>query len=142
MSTKTIRHGELTVPLPDGWADASQIVAMGPEEEGFRASVVVSAEPSQGQETAKDFAARALSQLQRSVQGFALVSEKPASFGGQQGVSREYTCQAGNVKIAQLQFYCVTNGQSFTFTYTQRADRIAYTRAMAELFFSSVRIGT
>jgi len=141
MSTNTIRHGELTLPLPDGWADASQIVAMGPEEEGFRASIVISAEPSRGQETAKDLAARALPQLQRSVQGLALVSEKPATYGGQQGLSREYTCQAGDVKVAQLQFYCVRNGQSFTFTYTQRADRIAYTRTMAELFFSSVRIG-
>jgi hypothetical protein len=142
MTTDTIRHGDITVPLPEGWADVSQIVAMGPEEEGFRASLVVSTEPAQGKETAKELAARALPQLQRSAPGFALVSEKPATFGGQQGVSREYTCQAGNVKIAQLQFYCVKNGQAYTFTYTQRADRIAYTRALAELFFSSVRIGT
>jgi hypothetical protein len=141
MSTNTIRHGDITVPLPEGWADVSQIVAMGPDEEGFRASLVVSAEPAQGKETAKELAARALPQLQRSAPGFALVSEKAATFGGQQGVSREYTCQAGNIKVAQLQFYCVKNGQAYTFTYTQRADRIAYTRALAEMFFSSVRLG-
>ncbi|MCP3163549.1 DcrB-related protein [Myxococcus qinghaiensis] len=141
MSTNTIRHGDLTLPLPEGWADASQVVAMGPVEEGFRASVVVSTEPRQGQETAKDLATRALAQLQRSTQGFALVSEKPAKFGGQQGLTREYTCLAGALKVAQLQFYCVKDKQAYTFTYTQRADRIAYTRAVAELFFGSVRIG-
>jgi hypothetical protein len=140
MNAKTIQHGHLTLPLPEGWVDVSQIVAMGPEEDGFRASLVVSTEPARGEETPRDVAARALPQLQRAP-GFALVGEKPASYGGLQGFSREYSCQVDTTKVAQLQFYCVKNGQAHTFTYTQRADRIAHTRALAELFFASVRIG-
>jgi hypothetical protein len=140
MSTNIIRHGALAVPLPAGWVDASQVVAMGPEEEGFRASLIVSTEPARGRETAKELAARALPQLQQSAPGFALVGEKPARFAGVDGFSREYTCQPGPLKIAQLQFYCVKNGQAYTFTYTQRADRISTTRALAEKLFASVRI--
>jgi hypothetical protein len=140
-SNNTLRHGPLTIPIPEGWFDASQVVVMGPEEEGFRSSLVVSVEPAGPKETAQQFAARMLPGVRKVAPGFTLVEEKAASFGGKDGVLREYTFTVEGARVAQLQFYVVKNGAGLTFTYTQLADRLPRTRAVAETFFSGTQVG-
>lgn len=138
----SIRHGPLTLPLPDGWFDASQVVAMGPEDGGFRTSMVVSLEPVHPGESAQQFAARMLPQVQKVAPGFSLVAEKDATYGDKEGVLREHTFTVEGLRVAQLQFLTVKNGVGYTFTYTQRADRLARTRAVAEQLFVSAKLGT
>lgn len=136
---RTIRHGPLRVSLPDGWFDASQVVAVGPEEDGFRANLVVSLEPAVPGETLERFAARMLEGV-RGAQDFLQLSERHATFGANSGVVREYTFQMHSLELAQLQFYVLRDTVAFTFTYTQRAHRLAATRAVAESLLASVTL--
>ncbi|RYZ41919.1 MAG: DUF1795 domain-containing protein [Myxococcaceae bacterium] len=136
---KYIRHGPLRIALPEGWFDASHIVAVGPEEDGFRANLVVSLEPAVPRETLEQFAARMLEGV-RGAQDFRQVSQKKATFGANAGVLREYTFRMEALSLAQLQFYVLREQVGFTFTYTQRADRLATTRAEAESLLASVTL--
>ena len=117
-----IRHGSLTLPLPTGWVDASQVVALGPLEGTFRTSLVVSLEPALPEETAQALAERRLPEVRKVAPEFALVAQQQASFGGKEGWLREQTFVVEGVRIAQLQFHVVREGTGFTFTYTQRAE--------------------
>lgn len=137
----SIRHGNLVVTLPDGWSDASQIVALGPDEGGFRPSLVVSLEPAQGAETAKALADRSLTALKKALRELDKIAEKPATLGGVAGVLREYTCQSAQGRMAQLQFYSVKNGQARTYTYSTTAEKLAAARPIAEKLFASVVTG-
>jgi len=136
----TIRHGPLTIPLPEGWFDASQVVAMGPEEGGFRSSLVVSVEPVRPEETVEQFATRMLPGVRKVAPGFILLAEQLANFGGKDGVLREHTFEVEGTVVAQLQFYLVKSGVGLTFTYTQLAARLKDTRAVAEKFFTGSQV--
>jgi hypothetical protein len=113
---------------------------MGPEEAGFRSSLVVSVEPMRPEETVVQFATRMLPGVRKVVPGFILLSEQLASFGGKDGVLREYTFEVEGTVVAQLQFYLVKSGVGFTFTYTQLAARLKDTREVAEQFFSGTQL--
>ncbi|ATB33423.1 DcrB-related protein [Melittangium boletus] len=138
-ASNVIRHGPLVLSLPNGWFDASQVVAVGPEEEGFRANVVVSIEPANQGETVTRFAARALAGLRKS-QDFVLGNEREATFGPHQGVLREYTFTLQGVRLAQLQFTVLKDQVGYTFTYTQRPEKMAKTRGVAEAFFAAAQV--
>ncbi|RKG95113.1 DUF1795 domain-containing protein [Corallococcus sp. CA053C] len=136
---RSIRHGPLRVVLPEGWFDASQIVAVGPEEDGFRSNLVVSLEPAVPGETLEQYAARMLEGV-RSATDFRHVSQKKATFGANSGVLREYTFRMESLVLAQLQFYVLREQVGFTFTYTQLANRLAATRSEAESLLASVTL--
>jgi hypothetical protein len=140
-SEQFIRHGLLTLSLPDGWLDMSQVVALGPEEDGFRSSLVISLEPVFSHETVQDFAERLLPGLQQLSADFGVVSESDAVFGDKEGVLREHTFTSQGVHLAQLQFYTLKWGMGLTFTYTQRAEKLPETRGLAESLFAKARIG-
>ncbi|MBN1209453.1 MAG: DUF1795 domain-containing protein [Myxococcaceae bacterium] len=135
-----MKYGNLQMSLPEGWSDATQIVAQGPVEEGFRSSLTYVAEPLKAGETPPQYAARMLGVLKGAEQ-FQLVSEKPANFGKVKGFLRESTHQAKGMKLAQLHFYVLQDGQVHTFTFTQRAERLQATRQVAERLFASVSLG-
>ncbi|MFY2563646.1 DcrB-related protein [Corallococcus terminator] len=139
--TQSIRHGALTLSLPMGWEDRSQVIAVAPEVDGFRSSLVVSVEPVTSSETAARLAARMLSNTQRVAPGFILVSERDAIFGGNKGFLREYSVLLQGQRVSQLQFYTVKESVGFTFTYTQREDLLVRTRSVAETAFASAQLG-
>jgi hypothetical protein len=140
MSGRTMQYGNLKMSLPDGWSDATQIVATGPSENGFRSSLAASCEPARPKETAAEYAKRVLPMLSKVTEQFQLVSERPATFGSVTGFVREYTHMARGAKLAQIQFYVVRDGAAHTFTYTQRAERINVSRHVAERLFASVQL--
>jgi hypothetical protein len=140
-SPHLIRHGLLTLPLPEGWLDMSQVMALGPEDDGFRSSLVVSMEPVSAHESVWDFAERTLQGLQQISADFEVVTEGQAIFGGKEGVLREHTFSAQGVHVAQLQFYTLKWDLGWTFTYTQRAEQLQETRALAESLFAQARLG-
>jgi hypothetical protein len=140
MSSNTMKYGNLEMSLPEGWSDATQIVAQGPVEEGFRSSLTYVAEPLKAGETPPQYAARMLGTLKTAEQ-FQMVSEKPANFGKVKGFLRETTHQARGMKLAQLHFYVLSGGVVHTFTFTQRAERLQATRQVAEKLFASVSLG-
>ena len=112
---------------------------MGPEEDGFRANLVVSLEPAVPGESLEEYAARMLEGV-RSATDFRQVSQKKATFGANSGVLREYTFRMESLVLAQLQFHVLREQVGFTFTYTQLANRLAATRSEAESLLASVTL--
>ncbi len=141
MNGRTMQYGNLRMTLPEGWSDATQVVATGPVEQGFRSSLAVSSEPAKPRETVAEYAARVLPVLSKVTEQFQLVGERPATFGQVSGFVREYTHLARGVKLAQLQFYVLRDGMIHTFTYTQRAEKMVLGRNVAERLFASVNLG-
>lgn len=140
MSANTMQYGSLQMALPEGWSDATQIVASGPVEDGFRSTLGYRTEPVRPRELPMQFAARMLAQLKQTQEQFQLVSERPATFGTNGGFLRETTHVANGVKLAQLHFYVARGGVVHLFTFTQRAERLQATRAVAERMFASAHV--
>jgi hypothetical protein len=142
MSSRTMQHGNLQMALPEGWSDATQIVAAGPVEDGFRSSLAYTSETLRPRETPPQFAARMLTVLKAATEQFQLVNERTATFGQLAGFLREYTHVSRGVKLAQLQFYVVREGGVVhMFTFTQKAERMQASRAVAERLFASASVG-
>ena len=140
MSSRTMQYGSLQMSLPEGWSDATQIVASGPVEDGFRSSLGYTMEAIRPRETPPQFAARMLSQMREKLEGVQLVAEKPATFGTMGGFLRETTHVAHGMKLAQLHFYVARAGVVHIFTFTQRAERLQASRAVAEKLFASATL--
>jgi len=136
----TMQYGNFRMTLPDGWSDATQVVATGPSDGGFRSSLATSCEPAKPRETVTEYAQRMLPTLSKVTEQFQLVSERAATFGSLSGFVREYSHMARGVMITQIQFYVIKDGLAHTFTYTQRTERIAVSRHVAERLFSSVSL--
>jgi hypothetical protein len=141
MNSRTMQYGSLQMTLPDGWSDATQIVAAGPVEDGFRSSLAYTTEELRPRETPPQFAQRMLAVLKSSTEEFQLVAERPATFGLLGGFLREYTHTSRGVKLAQLQFYVARQGVVHIFTFTQKAERLAASRPVAEKLFATASLG-
>jgi hypothetical protein len=141
MSANTMQYGSLQMSLPEGWSDATQIVASGPVEDGFRSTLGYKTEAVRPRELPPQFAARMLAKLKETQEQFELVSERPMTFGTNGGFLRETTHVANGVKLAQLHFYVARAGVVHIFTFTNKAERLQATRAVAERMFASANVG-
>lgn len=137
----TINYNGIKVPLPAGWEDGTQVVALGPVDNGFRPNMVASTEPAKPGETAEKFAARTLPSLRQALTGYKLVKEGMTTLGKRTGFLREHSFNAGGQVLSQLQFYVLQGGKAFTFTFTHLAGRFAQVRATGEKLFGSVELG-
>jgi hypothetical protein len=141
MNPHTMQYGSLQMSLPQGWSDATQIVASGPAVNGYRSALSYKVEPVLPREMPVQFAARMLNRLREMQEGVQLVSERPATFGTNAGFLRETTHVAnGGVKMAQLHFYVARAGAVHVFTFTQKAENLQATRAAAEQMFASANV--
>jgi len=139
MASNAIQYQNITVPLPDGWEDGTQLVALGKPDGRFRPNMVASQEPAKPGETTAQFAARTLSSLQRELPGYRLVREGDAQFGPNTGFLREHEFTTNGPQLAQLQFYVVLWEICFTCTFTHLADKFAGERATAEKMFAQTQ---
>jgi hypothetical protein len=140
MNPHTMQYGSLQMTLPQGWSDATQIVASGPAVNGYRSALGYKVEPVLPREMPAQFAKRMLNRLKEMQEGVQLVSERPATFGTNAGFLRETTHVANGAKLAQLHFYVARAGVVHVFTFTQKADRLQATRAVAERMFGSANV--
>lgn len=136
----SIQHSYLEVPLPDDWEDASQVIALGPEVDGFRPNLVFSQEPTRPGETPEQFAARQLPQLRAVLRGYDVVDEGLQRFGPNAGYLRHHTFHMDRGEIEQLQFYVVLGGRCYTFTFTHLLGRLDSVRDIAEKMFRQARL--
>ena len=140
MAGNTLQHNYLSLTLPQGWEDASQVIALGQEDSGFRPNLVFSQEPTKANETAPQFAARQLPQLKQALTGYVLVKEGAAKFGPNSGFLREHTFKMDKGEIGQLQFYIVANNRAYTFTFTHLKGKLAGAKATAEKLLTEARL--
>ena len=140
MPGKTLTHNYLTLDLPDDWEDASQVIALGPEDHGFRPNLVFSQEPTELDEDAADFAARQLPSLRDALPNYAVVREQTATFGPNTGFLREHTFAMDKGEIGQFQFYLVRDGRAYTFTLTHKKERFERLRALGGELIAGARL--
>lgn len=138
--SETLQHGDLTLPLPAGWYDATHLLAVGPEENGFRPNLTVTTQPALEGMTAEQYAANFKLGLTKQLKNYELLSEGPARFGALSGYLLEHTFEQSGVKVGQLQLCVVQGGVARSFTYTQRASRLETSRVFAETLLGSVQL--
>jgi hypothetical protein len=127
---KSIRHGDIEVPLPQGWNDGTQIVVVGPAQDGFRANLVVA--PSQPFPSADAWAKEFLAGV-KQFPGTAIKSHAATKVGMMTGYLVELIAPAGNRKAGQLVFYVASGAQGFTITYTDTPERVSKRTEALEL---------
>ena len=134
-------HNEISFPLPQGWADMSQIVAVGPADSNFRPNLVITREPVKAGETAIAFAQRQLPLLKQSIPGLTVIKESPTKLGTLTAFSREYTGVYEGRKLQQLQLYVIQNGTAYVFTVTHAEGRLDAIRPTVEKMLAGLTIG-
>jgi hypothetical protein len=143
-----LRHNELTMALPPGWKDETEvvaIVALERPEHRFRATVVVSCDRAAEGETADAFAARQLPLLRGAFLEYTVIAEGPLRIGAQDGFVREHSfaSRAGNVPatvetVQQLQWYVIHDGTAYTFRFSDLPADFADSRPTAITLFERV----
>jgi hypothetical protein len=130
-----LRHNELTIALPAGWrehSDVVAVVALERPEHDFRATMVVSRDRAGEDELAEAFAARQLPLLRGALRAYSLLSQGPLRAGGHDGFAREHTfITSGGGNVQQLQWYVVHDETAYTFTFTDLPVDFADSRAVA-----------
>jgi hypothetical protein len=128
-----LQHNYLSLDLPEGWEDASQVIALGPEENGFRPNLVFSQEPLKRiGESAEEFARRQLPQLRQALDEYFLIKEGRARMGSLIGYLRAHSFAMERGEVGQFQFYVVSKTHAFTFTFTHLRERFEDSRELAE----------
>ena len=140
MPGNILRHNYLSLELPDDWEDASQVIALGPEDNGFRPNLVFSQEPAELDEDAAAFAARQLPSLHTALNNYSVVREQTATFGPNTGFLREHTFAMDKGEIGQFQFYVVRDGRAYTFTLTHKKERFERLRALGGELIAGARL--
>jgi hypothetical protein len=135
-----IRSSNFILPLPIDWEDGSQLIAIGPERDGFRMNMVFATEPVARGISAAEFAAEQLPRLEVALDQYELVSQRDATFGPNVGYLREHRFAMEGSSIAQLQFHVVHGGTAYTMTFTQLAHYMDRSMPIAERLLSRVRI--
>ena len=135
MGHRTIEQGAVRIEAPDGWVDASQLIALGPDSGGYRPSLVVSTQPGLSEEIDAQAFAESLSATLRAIlKGYAVVSEDEATFGPWTGQLREHTFSQGSLQLRQLQFHLVRESTGYVFSFTHRADEEDVRELAASIF--------
>src|SRR5690349_13653957 len=141
MGDRTIGHGAVSIEAPDGWVDASQLIALGPESGGYRPPLVVSTQPGPSEDVdAQAFADSLLGTLRRILKGYTTVNEDEVTYGPWTGLLREHTFEHQGLKLRQLQFHLVRSGTGYVFSFTHRADEDDV-RDLAASIFEQIQFG-
>lgn len=137
---RTLVHDYLTLYLPEGWTDASQVIALGRAEGGFRPNIVFSQEPTKNFETVEEFAARQLLQLKEALARYELLEQGAITFGQLPGYLRQHAFKMDKGWIGQLQFYHVRDGRCYTFTLTHLKEHLHTLKPIAEELLSRLQL--
>jgi hypothetical protein len=128
-----LRHNELAIALPPGWAEVTDVIAvlaLERPEHAFQASVVITRDRADDGETAQGFAARQAPLLRAALPNYTLLTEAPLRVGEIDGFAREHTFRDA-VPVRQLQWYAVNSGTAYTFTFTDQPATFEQTRPRA-----------
>lgn len=137
---RLLTHNEFSLTLPPGWEDGSHIIARGPPQPDFQASVVLVLEPYGARETLDDIAARYLKGLS-GLPSFALSKQAHHKIGPFSGYLRDYTFSTPNgLALAQVQFSFIHGKRVCTLTYSDTRERMPKTRSAGLDIFASLQL--
>jgi hypothetical protein len=134
-----LRHGALSLDLPDGWEDQSQVIGVGPEDSGFRPNVVLTFAALEKGESLGKLAAKTWPSMEKVLPGLKRGKEGPALLGERPVFQREHTFEMEGRPLAQLQTFIAAGDRALVLTYTHLEARFdAQARAQARQIFESL----
>jgi len=135
-----LNHNEFQLSLPAGWEDNSHVIARGPPQPDFVASLVMVTEPLPPGDTLEQVAGRHVKALE-AIPAFNLIKQEPKKLGAHQGVFREYTFEGPNTaKLTQLQFSIAVGRKVCTLTYSDTQERMPKTRQLGLDLIASLKL--
>jgi hypothetical protein len=135
-------HNNISLPMPMGWEDGTQVVIVAPEAEGgFRPNVVMSRDPPEPpDETPQAFSARHQRALRSALERYELLDEHDhRRVGPYDGFLREHAFLANAQRLQQFQYYFRYEGWVYTLTFTHLASHFPEWRARALEIFAKLR---
>ena len=139
---RTMRHGDISLTIPDNWQDATQIFAIGPEVAGFRPNLSVGFDAAlDDEEEADGYAERMLPAARRMFKDLKVVSEGDTKIGPYSGYLREQTFTASGRKLVQLHFMVRRGGRFYNLTFTHLAEEVEDARELAQQLIASAHLG-
>lgn len=125
-------HGELRVPCPDGWRDASSVLLLGPPVEGYSPSLHLARDPRPGQLDAKAYGQAQLEPLRQKLgdHGYVVEEEGVAEIGRRIAYRRIHRFRepVQQIEVTQIQVHVIVGEQAITLTATDRTDQFPRTR--------------
>jgi len=121
------RHFDLAFQLPEGWADRTSVLFVGPARDGYAPTVVVVRKTLPAATTSREFAAGELPGLRETAGGeaFHLIREGDIVIATREAFRRVYECvyPAIGGNLTQMQVYIVIGREATTITATAPSDR-------------------
>ena len=139
-----VRHADVTLPLPLGWEDGSQIAILGPSNGQFRPNIVVSKERLKADETFDQFIVQIKRSLREVLENYQICEEGRATIGKWSGYMLEQTFTNSDGRpstiLQQQQFFLIVGETVYTFTCSNTADAFDATRAEIKKIISGAHI--
>lgn len=110
--------------IPAGWAFKEQVTILRDPDKQVSANLIASSEPAPANTDSEGYARQIAEQLQRECPAYMeLEFERMDAFGGADGWLRRFEWEPErNLRITQLQVYCVNQGRAYTATATTESE--------------------
>ena len=126
-------HNQLQIGKPDGWRDSSTLLLLGPPNDGYSPSLMVTRDPEPGASDAAGYAQAQLETLQKQLaeQGYTVEEEGKAEVAGRPAYRRihRFNEPMQQIAVTQIQVHLIVNDQVITLTATDRSEQFPQTRA-------------
>jgi hypothetical protein len=136
---ETLRFNRLEVEAPGDWTDMSMITLVGPEEDGARASAVISYEALESD--IKRYALQQSAAIKKATKGYRIAREEELTLGGDPAYLLEHTFRSPeNIPTRQLQLYVAKEGAAYTISITHSDAMFERQRALLLEIAHSLRV--
>lgn len=122
---KDLAHHEYTIGFPESWTDRTDVVLVGPAEDGKSPSVTVKRIDLEVEQTLAQFAAFQRQGLENimNVQKPDFIEEGPTALAGLQAYARVYRIRFANKALTQRQVYAIRGRTAYVITMTSAVER-------------------
>jgi hypothetical protein len=120
-----LSHNKLVIGWPDGWHDRSNVILVGPSNDGFAPSINITCQRLTKPLSAEEYAGEQQSQLEKALddEKFRVLDKGPYSLGTRPAYQRtqSYCPPALNREVVQWQVHIVNGLNAAVITATDKA---------------------
>lgn len=120
------KHNEISIEIPEDWADHSSVTLVAPfDESGMATTIVVTKNYVGGHQTLEEFVQYQLQILEESMPEFTLLDSWENEISGRECFQQLHHFQTENGVFQQVQTFFIENGIVYTITGTSAMDEFA-----------------
>lgn len=122
----SFRSPSVALETPEGWQDASTVVVLGPQDMGFKPSVVVAVNRDVLDPYLKRHVDIQAGEMQKNLPAFTLIARSETSkvpFGEVATLEFEWTSAEAGTRLHQYQLYALSKTVLYTLTATALSTR-------------------